>query len=170
MPNQDIILSQTLYQSIIDSIANIIWSSFNGAEIFIFLVAIYIVAIILLWWLYHTTQNLFNQNKKKFFFSCDEIIYQFSQNQYQQKHDPNINNSLMKDIFMSQTKDYFTEKSLFENKVKEIQNKLSKNIISKDNLSKFYRYYKNTKLYKLISTTIWRILTISTLWIYRLFM
>ena len=163
-------LPQTIYQSLIDRISNTSWLNIYWSAIFLFIVAVYAVLIIILWSIHNVIKKYYKNNEQKFFLECDQIIYKFAQEQYNIKHHDNINISLMETIFQSNTKNYFLEKNIFENKIKEIENKSWKTIIDQSQRTNFYKYYSKTKILKIISKIIWRTLTIATLWIYRIFM
>jgi len=164
------IISQTFYESIIDNISNTVWLTNHWSEIFLFILAIYAILIIIFWAIHNTIKNNFKKNKEKYFLECDNIIYQLAKEQYQNKYSENINISLLESIFSSNTKSYFSEKYLFEKKIKEIENITWKSIINQNQRASFYKYYKKTKSSKISSQIIWWILTIFTMWIYRLFM
>lgn len=163
------IISQTIYQWLIDKIWNITWLNIYWSAIFLFIVAVYAVLVLLLWFIHNLIKKHYKNNEQKFFLECDHIIAKFAQEQYKSRHQENINISLMESIFQSETKNYFLEKNIFENKVKETENKIWKTIIDKAQRSNFYKYYNKTKISKIISKIIWLILTIITLWIYKLF-
>ena len=161
---------QTTYQLFIDKIWNITWLNIYWSAIFLFIVAVYAILIIILWSIYSMIKKLYKNNEQKFILETDNIIFQFAQEQYNTKYQENINISLIEEIFESNTKSYFLEKNNFEKKVKEIENRIWKIIIDKTQRSNFYKYYNKTKISKLISNIIWWILTIITLWIYRILM
>ncbi len=164
------VISSTIYQSLINKIWNIIWISNHGSEIFLFALAIYGVSIIILWSIHNAVKKHYKNNKQKYFLSCDEIIATFAHTQYTNKYPENINTTLIEAIFESKTKDYFLEKNIFENKVKEIEIKIWKTIIDQTQRNNFYKYYNMTKWSMIFSKTIWWILTIITAWVYRIFM
>lgn len=162
-------ISQTMYQLLIDKIWNITWLNIYWSAIFLFIVAVYVVLIILLWSIYNLIKKHYKNNEQQFFLECDQIIAKFAQEQYIVKYPENINIYLMKWVFQSDTKNYFLEKNTFENTVKEIESKIWKKIIEQSQRTNFYKYYNKTKISKIISKIIWLILTIITLWIYKLF-
>lgn len=170
MPWETPVVSQTIYQSRINKISNLLWLSNHGAEIFLFILAIYAVVVIILWSIHNITKKRYKNNKQMFFLECDEIISLFAKEQYQNKYQENINTTLLTSLFESKSKDYLLEKKIFEDQIKQIENKIWKTIVNQEKWNRFYKYYNKTKWSSMISKSIWRLLTIITLWIYRIFM
>ncbi len=163
------VISQTIYQLLIDKIWNITWLNIYWSAIFLFIVAVYAVLVILLCSIHTLIKKYYKNNEQKFFLECDKIISKFAKEQYIGKYQNNINIYLMEWIFQSDTKNYFLEKNTFETKVKETENNIWKTIIDKYQWWVFYKYYNKTKTSKIVSEIIWWILTIITIWIYKLF-
>jgi hypothetical protein len=165
-----LITSQTVYQSLIERLSKTIWLSSHWSEIFLFAIAIYAVLIILLWSFHNLIKRHHKNNQQKFVLECDQIIAKFAQEQYNSKYPENINISLMEWLFQSNTKNYFLEKNLFEKNIKDIETKIWKTIVDQQQRSSFYRNFNKTKASKIFSKIVWRLLTIITLWIYKIFM
>jgi hypothetical protein len=163
------VISQTMYQLLIDKIWNMTWLNIYWSAIFLFIVAVYAVLVILLYSIHTLIKKYYKNNEQKFFLECDKIISKFAKEQYIGKYQNNINIYLMEWIFQSDTKNYFLEKNTFETKVKETENNIWKTIIDKYQWWVFYKYYNKTKTSKIVSEIIWWILTIITIWIYKLF-
>ncbi len=164
------LIGQSIYQNLINRISNFLWLSNHWTEIFLFIWAIYAVIIIILGWIHNITKKRYMTNKQKYFLSCDQIISLFAKEQYQSKYKENINTRLLENIFISKTKDYFFEKQIFEDTIKDIENTIWKKIINQEEWNNFYKYYNKTKWSRIISKIIWRILTIMSIWIYKIFM
>lgn len=163
-------LSQSIYQSLIDKIWSITWLNIYWSAMFLFAFAVYILLLIILWFIYKLIKKHYKNNEQKFVLECDQIIAKFANEQYNNKYPENINISLVQTIFESKTKNYFLEKITFENKIKEIETKIWKTIIDQTQLSSFNKYFNRTKWSRLITQIIWRILTIITFWIAKIFL
>lgn len=149
------------------SLTNITWWTDTEIEFRLIIILGYLVVLILLIFIHRKLLNIKKRTHEKLVLSYDTLRYQLSKAQYENQ---NIQDSKgIKIVIDAEQKNYPAHKEEIKEEILSIEQKLGKQIITENQRATITKQTHKKKKMTIFVQLIWRINTLLTIGIYKLF-